>query len=137
METTKIKIDGAEKSSQFLLRDINQRMSSPMRVPLKEIDGLMDLFKKGCLLPFFRKYEQIRGFQIRVGLGVGDYIIIGLRNDSLWSTDIVKGLEEYLDITYKRDYGLIKYNDGDAMFEKGFKINNTMKYMDWKTWEEL
>ena len=124
MESSRI-INKTE-ATQALMRDINNRLSSRIPIPLESINEQINEFK-GDLLNYLRKYKDIEYHEISVGFCVGDNLIIGLITEQLWTEEMVKGLEKYLDITYKEDYGVIKYDDGFEMYEKKFKINNHVR----------
>ena len=115
----------SDESARVLMKDIYYRMGNPSNNPVEVIEELMTMFKRECLLQFIRRFDlTIEYMQISICFLIGGSIVIGLSKESLWSDELIRGLEKFLDITYTGFSEKTRYGGDTVVYEKRFRINN-------------
>lgn len=114
-----------------LLRRLNSYIGKPDdRITRAKIEYLFDEFTEysyECYDDVF--YEIPLETRVHYGFKPGDKLNIGLPVKSLWNEKIVMRFEEYYDLTYIQDIGIVKYkhrmNSEKIVqsYEKEFSIN--------------
>lgn len=122
MDVPVIEIElGDDYVAQFILRDIHFNIHLPDSDSAL-IRRMIKSFKEDILFPWLEKHTTlITPLGLHVGFILDDYLVIGFYKQELWSEDLIRKLEEHLDITYKEDM----FYYGSDMYEKKFLINNT------------
>lgn len=107
-------------SAKQRLREVHKYINTPFQ-DMNEIYRRVASLKTELIYPFLKRIDVVDNHEpVFVGFIMEDYFVIGFYKKGLWTEDLVRTLEEFLDLTYKED----KFYYDENIPCKKFLINN-------------